>query len=85
MENKQAPLPMFAGRLCIAIANKQWTAMDLTRATGLHNNTILSYLTGKSEPKAQNIVTLCLALSVTPDFLLGFTNQLPSHKEGGEK
>ena len=85
MGNHRPPLPAFASRLCLALLNKGWCAMDLTRATGLHNNTILSYLTGKSEPHLQRLLILCNALSVTPNFLLGFSPQLLPPEDGGEK
>ena len=76
MPRKFEPWPDFQRRLRIAMYQREMTAADLMRATGMGAGQISNYLNGYQEPGATRIVAFCKALDVSADFLLGLTSDM---------
>ena len=73
-----APLPesnRFGDRLGWLMLIHGDTCTTLEEETGIHDNTIRSYLEHTHEPKASKIVTLADYYGVTADFLLGRSDE----------
>lgn len=60
----------FQYRLLKAIGNKQITASDLSRATGIDKAALSNYINGKYVPKSDKCYLLADALDVDPGWLM---------------
>ena len=60
----------FQYRLVKAIANKQMSASDLSRATGIDKAAISNYINGKYVPKQDKCYLIARALDVNPGWLM---------------
>ena len=47
------------------------TQRKLAEQIGVHYNTVNSWILGKSDPKAEDIIKICDILGVSADYLLG--------------
>lgn len=59
-------------RLQEAMQLRGLRAIDLVDKTGIPKNTISYYLSGKTEPKADRLYALAMALDVSEAWLLGY-------------
>lgn len=59
---------------------KELTQPQLAKLIGVSNGVISFWENDVNEPKASYIVKLCIALDVTPNYLLGFEDE-DGHKE----
>lgn len=59
-------------RLREAMDRKGLRAVDLVEKTGIPKNTMSYYLSGRTEPKADRMYELALALDVNEAWLLGY-------------
>lgn len=59
-------------RLREAMERKGLRAVDLVEKTGIPKNTMSYYLSGRTEPKADRLYELALALDVNEAWLLGY-------------
>lgn len=71
----------FTERLAYAMARKQINQADLSRASGIGKGSISNYLSGRFEPKGNNIYRLALALDVSPLWLDGHTDNIGGFQE----
>lgn len=62
-----------------ALAEKQWKAVDISRATGISEATISQYRSGYSKPKDKRLVLLANKLGVNPSWLMGL--DVPMHMD----
>lgn len=76
MPRKKVPLTTFPRRLRITLAALDMTSADLMRRTTLGSSQISEYLNGRNEPKISSIRTICEALGVSADFLLGLSDEM---------
>lgn len=59
-------------RLRKAMEIRGMRQQDIIEKTGLSSSTISQYLSGRNEPKQKNIYIMARALSVSPEWLMGF-------------
>lgn len=59
-------------RLKAMMYDRQITAAELSRRSGIRASSISDYLNGKYEPKQDNIDKMARALNVTPAWLMGY-------------
>ncbi len=64
----------FINRLRDTLIEKNITAADLARKSGIRASSISDYLTGKYEPKQDKIDAIATALNVSPAWLMGYAN-----------
>lgn len=64
-------MSQFAKRLRIAMDDNGFRQADIIRITGLSSSHISQYLSGKRNPKQENIYLLASALGVNPMWLMG--------------
>ncbi len=64
-------MSQFAKRLRIAMDDKDYRQIDLINMTGLSSAHISQYLSGKRNPKQENVFKLASALGVSPAWLMG--------------
>lgn len=64
----------FINRLRDILIEKNITAADLSRKSGIRASSISDYLTGKYEPKQDKIDAIATALNVSPAWLMGYAN-----------
>lgn len=62
----------FAERLKHAMNERLMNQADLSAESGISKASISQYLSGKNQPKKDNISRLADALGASPDFLLGY-------------
>lgn len=60
-----------ARRLMDACYARGWTYRDLARASGIHENSVYLYATGKSTPQPYYLAKMCVALKLDANRLLG--------------
>ena len=72
MENKKERQDEFKNRLAQAMERKSVRAIDLSDKTGIPKGAISYYLAGKSQPKADRLYKISVALGVSEAWLLGF-------------
>ncbi|MCI8435651.1 MAG: helix-turn-helix transcriptional regulator [Clostridia bacterium] len=65
-------MKIFTERLQECVAGK--TQRVLAQATGIPQQTLSRYLSGKQTPDLERLVILCRYLGVTADYLLGLEN-----------
>ena len=58
-------------RLAAAMSHRGVLPKELAGKTGIAYNTILAYMRGDRNPTMFNIVSLCRALDISADWLLG--------------
>jgi len=68
---KDVALDTFADRLSAAMGFRRMKPAGLARVTGIQARTIGNWQSGHTEPRASEIATLCRALRVSADYLLG--------------
>lgn len=59
-------------RLKVMMNQREITAAELSRRSGIRASSISDYLNGKYEPKQDNIDKMAHALNVTPAWLMGY-------------
>lgn len=62
----------FAERLALAMSKKNLKQTDLIKQTGINKGALSSYLSGRYEPKQNNIYLLSKALGVSEAWLMGY-------------
>lgn len=65
-------------RLKAMMSQREITAAELSRRSGIRASSISDYLNGKYEPKQDNIDKMAHALNVTPAWLMGYDTSLNS-------
>ena len=65
-------------RLVQAFAASGLTQAELARASGIDRGSISLYLSGRYRPKADKLIRLAAALSVTPEWLSGVDDAAPA-------
>ena len=60
-------------RIKLAIELRNMKQIDLAKKIGMTDVTICHYISGEREPRADAIVAICRALSISADWLLGMT------------
>lgn len=72
-------MSQFAKRLRIAMDDNGFRQADIIRITGLSSSHISQYLSGKRNPKQENIYLLASALGVSPMWLMGKDDKTDNH------
>ena len=71
-----------AQRLRVARAYKGWSQKDLAKKTGIHNVQLSKLERGiTKEIQGSTLRKLCEALEVTPQYLLGMTDDIESETD----
>lgn len=70
-------------RLREAMKRRGLRAADLVERTGIPKNTLSYYLSGKTEPKADRLYALAVALDVSEAWLLGY--EVPIQRKPEQK
>ena len=73
----------FRDRLKEAMEIRGFRAVDLIDRTGIPKVTLSYYMSGKTEPKADRIYTLAVALDVSEAWLMGF--DVPMYRTDEQK
>ena len=76
MKSKEQLIKVFAARLSATMELRDIKAADLSRTTKISKGTISLYLQGKHEPQQHNIQKIADALSVSPAWLAGLTDDM---------
>lgn len=79
----EEPKALLRDRLNEAMQMRGLRAIDLVDRTGIPKNTLSYYLSGKTEPKADRIYALAVALDVSEAWLLGY--DVPLARNPGQK
>ena len=61
-----------SGRIYEARKNKGLHQEEVSRLTGIHQNTLSNWERGLSTPKAESILKLCKCYDVSPNYLLDY-------------
>lgn len=72
----QEPLSTVPRRLRMAMAIRNMSQADLSRASRIPQCTISEYMRGLYKPGAEQLIRLARALGVSADFLLGLSDKL---------
>lgn len=72
MENKKERQAEFKNRLAQAMELRGMRAVDLSEKTDIPKGAISYYLAGRSQPKADRLYKISVALGVSEAWLLGF-------------
>lgn len=72
MENRKERQDELKNRLALALELRGVRAIDLSDKTGIPKGAISYYLAGKSQPKADRLYKISVALGVSEAWLLGF-------------
>ena len=73
-------MSQFAKRLRIAMDDKDYRQIDLIKITGLKSAHISQYLSGKRNPKQENVYKLASALGVSAAWLMGKSESMEPPK-----
>lgn len=85
MPRKQEPIHAFPRRLRMAMTLRGMNSADIVRRSTMGNGQISNYLNGHQEPTVSSLLHLCEVLEVSPNFLLGLTDEPNIKKRKGGK
>jgi transcriptional regulator with XRE-family HTH domain len=71
VSGKETIMSVFTDRLNYAMSQKDMTAAELSRKTGISEAALSNYRKGKYEPKRKQLYLISLALNVSPSWLMG--------------
>ena len=80
MQAKKNTIVLFRTNLASAMKAKGWTQGQLSDHSGIRQGNISHYLTGRREPKAEQLHQLAQALGVSMEWLLAGENASPNGK-----
>lgn len=69
-EGVKKPRPKWAARLAMAIEASPLDQPAIARHLGVAQQTISSWVTGRTQPKFEQFVALCALLNTTPNWVL---------------
>lgn len=72
-------------RLKMLMTEREITAAELSRRSGIRASSISDYLKGKYEPKQDKIDLIAEALSVSPAWLMGYETKSDYHVDAQDK
>ena len=67
-------MKVFTERLNAELASQHISKYELAKQCGLSKQTVCNWCDGVSEPRATQLVTVCKALNVSSDYLLGMSD-----------
>lgn len=67
-------MKVFTERLNAELASQHITKYALAKQCGLSKQTVCNWCDGVSEPRATQLATVCKALNVSADYLLGMSD-----------
>ena len=74
MEKRSDKLPGFGARLRSCRSSSAVTQQELADSLGVSLRTYQRYESGTTEPALYDLVSLCIVLGVSADYLLGLTD-----------
>lgn len=78
MRNKASKIPGFGRRLKSARLGSNLTQQSVADELGLTLRTYQRYEAGTTEPTLNHLVSLCITLDVSADYLLGIADEEPA-------
>lgn len=75
MEKRSDKLPGFGIRLRSCRSNSDVTQQELADSLGVSLRTYQRYESGTTEPTLYDLVSICIVLGVSADYLLGLTDE----------